>query len=93
MLVEPYRFRIEPDSDLARFLEEAGESPVLLEKNGKVYRLVVEPDHELWADYDPEKVRAAIRKTAGSWKDIDADKFIADLYRAREEGSRPANRP
>jgi hypothetical protein len=26
---------------------------------------------------------------AGSWSDIDADKMIEDIYRWREEGSRP----
>jgi len=34
-----------------------------------------------------------IRATFGSWSDLDADKIIADIYRWREEGSRPANRP
>ncbi|MCC7352109.1 MAG: helix-turn-helix domain-containing protein [Anaerolineae bacterium] len=46
-----------------------------------------------WADYDPEKVREAITETAGSWADLDTDALIANLYRAREEGSRPATRP
>ena len=44
---------------------------------------------DIWAGYDPEKVREAVDKTAGAWADIDADALIADLYRAREEGSRP----
>lgn len=48
---------------------------------------------ELWADYDPEKVRKAIAVTVGSWADLDADTVIAELYQAREEGSRPAERP
>ena len=29
----------------------------------------------------------------GSWSDLDADELIAKIYRWREEGSRPANRP
>ncbi len=91
MLMEPHRVRIDPDSELARLLDEVGEMPILLEKNGEVYRLMKEEDS--WAAYDSEKVKAAIRKTTGSWADIDADKFITDLYRAREEGSRPATRP
>jgi hypothetical protein len=43
--------------------------------------------------YDPEKVRANIRAAAGSWRDIDAEALKADLYQAREEGSRPFRRP
>ncbi len=55
---------------------------------GKVI-LLTERRKDIWAGYDPEKVREAVDKTAGAWADIDADALIADLYRAREEGSRP----
>lgn len=44
---------------------------------------------ELFKDYDPEKVIAAIYEAAGSWADIDADQLIADIYRWRDEGTRP----
>ena len=43
--------------------------------------------------YDPDAVLAAIAETAGSWADVDIDNFIADVYAAREAGSRPAHRP
>jgi hypothetical protein len=36
-----------------------------------------------------KKIKAAF----GSWSDIDADELIANIYRWREEGSRPATRP
>jgi hypothetical protein len=89
--------RITPDSELARFLDAGGETPVFLEKNGKRYLLVEEPAVDLAAGlharYDLESVQAAIRNTTGSWSDIDPDAFIADLYQAREDGSRPATRP
>lgn len=48
---------------------------------------------DIWAEYDPEKVKEALVKAAGKWADLDTDALIANLYRAREEGSRPANRP
>ena len=35
----------------------------------------------------------ALAETAGSWADIDTEALIADIYRAREEGSRPVDRP
>ena len=38
------------------------------------------------ADYE------ASLATLGSWRDLDPDALIADVYRAREEGSRPATR-
>ena len=39
------------------------------------------------ADYE------AFLSALGSWKDIDAEKLIADIYRWRQEGSRPHTRP
>ena len=93
MLTKPNRIRVTPDSELARFLDELEETPVLLEKNGKLYRITEEPGEDIWAGYDPEKARAALEKVAGSWADIDKDKLIAEIYRARDEGSRPITRP
>jgi hypothetical protein len=91
MFIEPHRVRIEPDSELAHLLDEIGERPVLLEKNGTVYRLTKEEDS--WLAYDAERVKMAIRKTAGSWANLDADKLIAAIYHAREMGTRTAIRP
>ncbi len=39
------------------------------------------------ADYD------ASLAALGSWSDLDPDALIAHVYRAREEGSRPASQP
>ncbi len=79
------------DSDLARLLDHLDTASLRLEKGGVVYRLTREDS--LWADYDPASVQAAVQATAGSWADLDTDTLIANLYRAREEGSRPADRP
>jgi hypothetical protein len=68
----------------------------VLETNGELYRLdrmEKEPKEDIWEGYDPEKVRQAISKYAGSVKDVDPEEWIADLYRARKEGSRPVDRP
>lgn len=35
------------------------------------------------ADYE------AFRSAAGSWKDMDTDKFVADIYESRRRSSRP----
>ena len=87
---------------LARQLAEAeaaGKRPILV-RDGVRYQLdPVEPGaappdkRDIWADYDPEAVRAAMRSAAGSWKDVDTEKLIADIYRWRDEGTRPPNRP
>ncbi len=39
--------------------------------------------------YDLERVKQAIAESAGSRADIDTDKMIEELYRAREQESRP----
>ncbi len=88
------RLKVKPGSEIAKLLDAASTEPVLLERDGELYRLFREEGKEdIWADYDPENVREALNRTAGSWADIDADAMISDLYRAREEGSRPDTRP
>ena|SRR5712692_2681110 len=42
---------------------------------------------------DPEKLTTALNRLGEAMGDVDPDELIADIYRAREEGSRPANRP
>ena len=46
----------------------------------------------LWEGYDPERSLAIFDEVEGSWSDVDTDALIADIYRWREEGSRPAKR-
>jgi hypothetical protein len=96
MAHEPLRkIKVAADSELGKLVDEARRHPVLLEKDGAVYSLTPhssDPD-DLWTGYDPNNVKKAIAATAGSWKDLDTDKLIADIYRARKEGSRPATRP
>ena len=43
--------------------------------------------------YDPELVREAIAATTGSWADLDIEAVVEEVYRAREEGTRPNIRP
>jgi hypothetical protein len=86
-------FSVTPGSELDKVLDEAAAGPVLIERDGARFRLSREPDEDIWAGYDPEAVRKALAETAGSWADLDTDKMIEDIYRWREEGFRPANRP
>jgi hypothetical protein len=92
MLEEPMIIAITPDSELAHLIEQAAGRPLVLEKDGVRYRLERD-DEGTWAGYDPEAAREGMRAAAGSWSNRDAEQLKAALYRAREEGSRPANRP
>ena len=48
---------------------------------------------DMFDGYAPELVRDTIAATTGSWADLDIEAIVADIYRAREEGSRPATKP
>ena len=91
----PKRIKITAESQLLPLLEEAINGPLLLEKDGLLFRLErqIGTQDDIWAGYDPELVRKALDETAGSWADIDADALIEAIYRARAEGSRPVDRP
>jgi acyl-CoA reductase-like NAD-dependent aldehyde dehydrogenase len=87
MAIEPRRLPAKPGSELARLLDEAARSPLLVERDGVTYRITVESPHGK-SVHDPQAAIAAMRAAAGSWKDIDAEAFKAQLYRAREEGTK-----
>ncbi len=89
------RIKVSEGSELARLLTEADAAPLLLEKDGELYRLerMEKEPEDIFANYDPEAALAGIREAAGSWKDVEPEEFKAKLYRAREEGTRPYQRP
>lgn len=96
MLLVTKTVHVEPGGEVDRLLDEAAEGPIVLERDGVRYRLgrlEDETDENVWDAYDPEKARAGMRAAAGSWSDIDAEAFIRSIYRAREAGSRPPDRP
>ena len=89
------KMTVRAGSEVARVLDMAVTAPVLLEKEGVLFRVnVVDAEiEEPWARYDPKAALAGMRSAAGSWADLDAEGLKANIYRAREEGTRPANRP
>ena len=92
MATEPKTFHVTNGGELARLVEAANEAPVILEKDGIRYRLSREND-EVWADYDPKAVLSALRAARGTLSREEGEQLKAYIYRGREEGSRPADRP
>jgi hypothetical protein len=47
---------------------------------------------DIWADYDPEKAREGIKKSAGALKGVDRETFQKDIQNQRKQDShgRPA---
>ena len=95
MAKELRKIKVPPGSELARLLTEAAAAPLLLEKDGELFRLerVEQGPEHIFANYNPQAALAGIKDAAGSWKDVDPEAFKARLYRAREEGTRPYQRP
>ena len=91
MRTGPRRVTVRPESELARLIEEAGDGPVLLEKDGAMY--LMERSGGVGAGYDPERLRQALRAHAGSLGDSEAEELKAYISSGRQEGSRPADGP
>ena len=82
---------VEPDSEVAQVLEQAKEAPILIETQGTRFRVIRDGD-DLFANYDPERARAAADRMFGTLKGIDVEKFLAELKeeRAQDSQGRPA---
>ena len=68
---------------------------VLVEKEGLLFR--VEPEKapkkpDIWKDYDPQRVRQGLKRSAGALAGVDRDALIEDIHRQRQQDSqgRPA---
>jgi hypothetical protein len=92
MTREPLTITIDPDSELGRALDETNGATVVLVRSGERFRVTRDSD-DLWANYDPEKVRAGLRKFAGMLTPEEGERIKETIYRGREEGTRPIDRP
>lgn len=84
--------QVDDGAGLSELLDEAVKEPIVLERNGRRFRLSREED-DITYKPDPEAVRAMLAAVAGSWADLDVDEMIREIYEAREAGTRPMNRP
>lgn len=89
---EKFVVDLDADSELAWVLTEAGREPVRLVLNAQQYVVTRDPFHSV-DDYDPEEFGEALRRAATIFAPEEAEQLKKDIYRWREEGSRPMNRP
>jgi hypothetical protein len=79
---------------IAEEVRHAGE-PRVLRKDGEDLAMVVPLSSGKRSRF--KKPTAAdleiFRSAAGGWADLDTDKLIEDIYRARQEGTRPNPHP
>jgi len=86
MAKEPLTITVDPASELARVLADADES-IVLASNGVRYRVQREAD-DLFAGYDPQRVRTALRRSAGALAGVDVAALKRELREQREQASR-----
>ncbi|MGH2533814.1 MAG: hypothetical protein ACRDJW_16095 [Thermomicrobiales bacterium] len=85
--------KVTSESNIVRLLDDAKNEPVLLEREGIVYRLSrTDEIEDIWAGYDPERVRAGLKAMAGIISVEEGERLKELVYRGREEGTRPAER-
>jgi hypothetical protein len=61
---------------------------ILVEREGLLFRLEAETapkKRDIWANYDPEKVRQGLQKSAGALKGVDHEALKKDIHRLRQE--------
>lgn len=95
---EPLTITIDPDSELGRALDESGDEPIVLVQGKNRFRVmresgVPQTDDDPWANYDPEKLREALYEIAGTISPEEGERMKELIYRGREEGTRPIDRP
>lgn len=83
---------LNPESEIARALAVVDKEPLVLVSNGERFKVSrAEPNPA--DDYDPKAFREALRAAAGIFTPEEAEQLKRDIYRWREEGTRPINRP
>ena len=92
MAKDPLTIVIDPDSELGLALAATDGELVVLLRNGTRFRVTRDTD-DPWANYDPEKVRDGLRKFAGMLTSEEGERINEAIYRGREEGTRPLERP
>ncbi len=83
--------QVTDETDLPELLGDAAKEPVILEHRGERFRLSRADD--VFAGYDPERVRDGLRRFAGTIDSEEGERLKAIVYRGREDGTRPPDRP
>jgi hypothetical protein len=94
-------FTTEANSQLATLVRSAAESgePLYIHADGEVFKVSIDMPlidlkderEDPWKDYDPEKVREALRESRGALAGVDTDQLMKDIMDAR--GQDPLTRP
>src|SRR3990172_6619226 len=89
MAKELKRVRLGPDTNLLRIIEDVhtDKAPRLIERQGEALAVVIDPEDYGEVKLTPKSRRhkSELLSLAGAWSDLDADRMIEELYKARHE--------
>jgi hypothetical protein len=86
----PKKITVPEGSSLVKLLSDAAGSPILLEKNGELYRLErLETEGKAPSPEEVARSRERIRKAVGSWQGIYTEAFKAYIKDRRQTVNRP----
>ena len=90
-MAERKLIHIEPAGETGKLLKLVGGKPITVESNGVRYWIERE-EQDLFNDYDPAQVLAALRKGIGLYEGVDIEKFKREIWEQRTQDSsgRPA---
>jgi hypothetical protein len=85
------KITVQEGSSLANLLSDAAVRPILLEKNGELFRLErMENTGKVPSPDEVTRSKDGILKAAGSWKGMDTDAFKAYIAERRHTANRPS---
>lgn len=83
------RIRLEPETDILRILEDVHSDriPRLIEHDGVALAVVVDPEAYAGIETKPRsrRFKRELLSLAGAWSDLDADRMIEELFKARHD--------
>jgi hypothetical protein len=87
----PKKITVPEGSSLAKLLTDAAARPILLEKNGELYRLErMETEGKTLSLEEVTRSHDGILKAAGSWEGVDIGGFRAYIKDRRQTANRPS---
>lgn len=81
---------VDSDTPLGHALDARPREPIVLVRGERRYRIVPE---DPWEDFDPERIREALRKVAGTFTPEYAEQFKQELHRRKEEQTQNPHLP
>ena len=64
--------------------------PLIVDREGELYRVQPEAPgpQDLWRHYNADRVRQALRASAGALRGVNRDELLADIHAERAQDSR-----